>query len=253
MGEILMRIFMLWTVGLGGWIFFKLWMLYGRLKVDGYSIKKLLPPDNGLTIAVHKHPSLWEVFALPLILCYPHCLYDKRFVPFSLPDRKNYGQIWFSFIKPFVLPLNRENSGKFKAGIRTLLKELKNINFLIIAPEGGRTFKGEKFKYIENDGQIKTGSWEEAKDKPANIRVFEKGILTIVKHAVNVKIVPIGIELKKDITPNPFKFPKYPYFLLYAFWRKARVIIGEPITEKIKTEDLEDILLRLSQKGKSTP
>lgn len=248
-----LRLFVLCTVGIAGGVFFCLLRLFRRIEIEGYSKAKFTPPDNGVLVVIHNHPSLWEVFALPCILFFPFYLFDKRFIPYSVPDRTNYSQLWFWFVKPFVIPMERRNKGKLLTDIRTLVKEIKKIKVLIMAPEGGRTFKGKQFKFIDKQGQIIRGSdWNEVKDSPAKIRVFERGISYLVERTA-AKIVWVWIEIKKDITPNPYRFPKYPYFLWYRFWRKVRIRIGESIIcQKVNAGELEDVLLKLSI-AESTP
>ena len=140
-------IVMAWSIGLLGGLFLWFLRITTRVKVQGYSRSKFDPKGKGL-ILVHNHSSLWEPALFPFLFS-PWYLFSLRFVPFSTPDKINYyDKWWFSFFRAVCIPIER---GNLKGEVRAL-KEMKDRladgKILILAPEGGRTFKGEEFKVI---------------------------------------------------------------------------------------------------------
>ena len=236
---------MAWSIGLLGGLFLWFLRITTRVKVQGYSRSKFDPKGKGL-ILVHNHSSLWEPALFPFLFS-PWYLFSLRFVPFSTPDKINYyDKWWFSFFRAVCIPIER---GNLKGEVRAL-KEMKDRladgKILILAPEGGRTFKGEEFKVIRR-GKIEVVRSITEIDLKDDIvlRRFKSGIGWLVFNTKAI-VLPVWTEGGERVIPNEpsFKLP-FP-----RFWRQSRIKIGEPIElEKLSkeeiTEFLEDSILRL--------
>ena len=84
--ENLIRFYFLLTVGLPGGITICFLIIFGRLKISGYSLRKLIPLFEGL-IVFCRHPSLREPGLLPFLF-WPFLLFIPKMVPYSTPDKK---------------------------------------------------------------------------------------------------------------------------------------------------------------------
>lgn len=238
-----------WSIGLLGGLFFWLFRITTRVKVQGYERRKLEPRDKGL-ILIHNHPSLWEPALLPFLF-FPWYLFSSRFVPFSTPDKKNYyDKWWFSFFRVVCIPIERGNLKKEVKALKRMQEKLAEGKILILAPEGGRTFKGEKFKVIrEGKIEVVEGLPEiDLRDGRA-VRRFKPGIGWLVCNT-KAKVLPVWTERGERVIPNEFSF-KLPFPRL---WRQTRIKIGEPLDlgrlpkEEI-TEFLEDAILKVAAEG----
>jgi len=238
------KLAVLWTIGaLGGTLFFLL-RIFGRIRLMGYDIKKLYPTEKGL-IVIYNHPSLWEPGILPFLL-FPFFLFSLRFAPYSAPDKRNFfDKWWFYLIRRFCIPIDREK-GRTK-GLRELIKNVNQGKIVIVAPEGGRTDKGEEFKVLENGGKIVIKKKHELTQNDIHkIRRFQRGFSALLK-LTQAPVLPIWTEGGNRVIPNKDSFPKGPYLLLPNLKAKTIIKIGE----RRKTKDisqLEDTLLKLSQK-----
>jgi len=225
--KIVIRFLLVWTIGIWGGILFSLLRIFGRIKVIGYERRKFIPTKEGLII-YYNHPSLLEPTILPFLL-FPHYLFFKSMIPFSAPDKKNYyDQWWFLPFRLFSIPIEREGKGRIESFWR-IFQKVRKGGIVIIAPEGGRTFKGEEFKVIE-DGEIKVKkSWSEVKESSQKIRRFKRGISFLIQKT-RATVLPIWTEGGEKI------------------WKKMKIRIGEPCrSEDISSlEDLENILLKCS-------
>ena len=117
---------------------------------------------------------------------------------------------------------------------------------IILAPEGGRTFKGEEFKVIRG-GKIDTVKGLPEIDLRGDkaLRRFKPGISRLVFNTKS-EILPVWTEGGEGVIPNKFSF-KLPFPRL---WRQTRIKIGEPLDlgdlpEKEITGFLEDAILKV--------
>jgi len=240
----LIRLILLWTIGALGGVFFSLLKIFGRIKVIDYEIRKFYPTKKGL-IVIYNHPSLWEPGLMPFLL-FPFFLFSSKFVSYSVPDRKNYFDKWWFFpIRLFCIPINRENGGA--RGLRELIKNVNEGKIVIVAPEGGRTHKGEEFKILK-DGEILIKKKSELSPTENNpkIRRFQRSFSALLKFT-EAPVLPIWAEGGDRIIPNRDSFPRGPYFLFPNLRAKTIIKIGERIEMKPKISQLEDILLNLSK------
>lgn len=237
----LMRTVVLWTVGILGGVLFSLLRLFRRIEIKGYKLRKLIPPKEGM-IVIYNHPSLWEPCLLPFLF-FPWYLILPNMIPFSTPDKANYYQKWWSWPIRLVCIFIDRKEGKMK-NLNELIRAIRERRILILAPEGGRTFKGKEFKIIEK-GQILLKTNVQLIDDAPKIRRFQRGI-TILLQRTNATILPVWVEGGEKVIPNQTSFPKGPYFLFPRLREKTKIKMGEPF----KTQDilqLEDVLLKLSQ------
>lgn len=232
-----------WSIGFLGGLFLWLLRITARVKIQGYNRSKFDPKGKGL-ILVHNHPSLWEPALIPFLF-FPWYLFSSRFVPFSTPDKINYhDKWWFSLLRAVCIPIERGNlKGEARALIR-MKERLVDGKVLILAPEGGRTFKGEEFKVIKGE-KIEVLPELDSKDDIV-LRRFKPGIGWLVYNSKAI-VLPVWTEGGQKVIPNgpSFKLP-FP-----RFWRQSRIKIGEPLDlEKLSkqeiTEFLEDSILKLA-------
>ncbi len=227
--EDLIRLVLIWTVGILGGISFLLLKLFGRIKVQGYEKRKFIPPKERLII-IYNHPFLWEPAVIPFLF-FPFYLFYPNLIPFSTPDTKNYyNRWWFLPFRLFSIPIEREGRGKLES-FRRLLQKMRKGRIVVIAPEGGRTFKGEEFKVIESGKIMVKKSCEETKKSFQKIRRFKQGVFFLMKKT-QATLLPIWVETQKS----------FPFL-------KMKLKIGEHFkSEDINSiEDLEDLLLKYSE------
>lgn len=229
-----------WTAGILGGVLFWLLKLTKRVEVFGY--KNLLryleefAPKNKPLLVMSNHPSLWEPGLLPFLF-FPWYLFSLRFVPFSLPDKKNYyDKRWFAPLKSVSVPIERGNIREELRTIKILREMLKEGKILILFPEGGRTSIGKEFRFSCFEKRI---------------RAFPLGIEKLFEN--NCLILPIWTEGGELVIPNKETFLKGLCYLLPKIWRKTRIFIGQSFELEVKNfskgqikEYLESILLKLA-------
>jgi len=235
-----------WTIGLGGGLLFWLLRVTRRVKVEGYDRRKFNSNHKGL-ILIHNHPSLWEPALLPFLF-FPWYLFSSHSVPFSIPDKKNYhDKWWFSSFRSVCIPVERENPREGMRALRLMKEKLAQGKVLILAPEGGRTFKGEEFRVIK-DGEIevvKGLSEIDLRDNKA-LRRFKPGVSWLISNS-KAEILPVWTEGGEGVILNESSSFKLPFPRL---WRQTRIKIGERLDlEKPPRKEiarlLEDSVLRI--------
>jgi 1-acyl-sn-glycerol-3-phosphate acyltransferase len=234
-----------WSIGLLGGLLFWLLRIITRVKVQGYHRRKLTPKDKGL-ILIHNHPSLWEPALLPFLFS-PWYLFSLRFAPFSIPDKKNYhDKWWFSLLRAVCIPMERGSPKGEARALKRMKEKLSQGKVLILAPEGGRTFKGEEFKVIRG-GEIEVvkGLPEVDLRYSKALRRFKPGIGWLVFNT-KAEILPVWTEGGERVIPNRLSF-KLPF---PRFWRQTLIKIGQPLdlAELSKgeiTDFLEDLILKM--------
>lgn len=231
----------IWTAGLFFGIVFWLLKLTKRVEVFGYEnlerYFKEFAPKNKPLIVMSNHPSLWEPGLFPFLF-FPRYLTSLKFVPFSLPDKKNFfDKKWFAPLRSVCVPIERGNIREELRTIKILREILKEGKILILFPEGGRTGLGKEFKYSICQDRI---------------RRFPKGIERLFV-SKGVVALPIWTEGGEKVITNKKTFPRGPYFLYPRIWEKTKICIGEPfqLSENLSKgeirEFLEDKLLEVSE------
>lgn len=238
-----------WTIGIGGMLLFWFYLLTTRVRIQGYTWNKLKPKKNKGLILIHNHPSLWEPAVLPFLFS-PWYLFSPRFVPFSTPDKKNYYDKWWFFYRAVCIPVERGNLKEEARALMRMQKKLKEGGVIIMAPEGGRTYKGEEFKVIKN-GKIeivKDLSEDDLKSCKA-VRRFKSGVSRLV-YNTEAEIIPLWTEGGEDVVQNRnnalYTFPR--------LWKQAKIKIGKPLDvsglpKKEIVEYLEDSMLKTGVDG----
>lgn len=136
-----------WTLGLWGGLIFCLLRLAGIIRISGYQKRKIIPPEAGL-IVIYRHPSLREPAFLPFLF-FPWFLFNSRFIPFSTPSKVNYyNKWWFWVFRPVSIPVNGKNYKGARHTLERIKAKLDQGGILILAPGGGREFKGTAFKRL---------------------------------------------------------------------------------------------------------
>ena len=148
------------------------------------------------------------------------------------------------------IPIERGNLKAEARALKQMQEKLVEGRIIIIAPEGGRTFKGEDFKIISG-GKIEVvkGLPETDLRNKKALRRFKPGIARLI-FRTKCKTLPVWTEGGERVIPNEFSF-KLPFPRL---WRQTRITIGEPLDlgelpEKEITEVLEDSTLKVGAEG----
>ena len=240
-----------WTVGILGGLFFWALRATNRIKLEGLDRTTFHPKKDGL-ILVHNHPSLWEPLMFPFIF-FPWYLFSLRYVALSTPDKENYyDKWWFFLIRPVCVAIKRGSPREEMKALKDLRTRLSQGHILALAPEGGRTFKGEQFKIIQN-GTIITLEDSSQIDpiKYTTVRTFKPGVRWLITNS-KAQVIPIWTEGGDRVFPNHYSFR----FYFPRLWRQTIIRIGEPLDltgvpkDKI-TEVLEESVLRLGERSRS--
>lgn len=233
-------------MGLFGAILIWLLVLTRRIKIKGYDKGKLEPGDAGL-ILVHNHPSLWEPLVFPFFF-FPRYMFSYRYIPYSTPDKENYYDKWWFFpIRMVCIPVKRGSPREEVVALRDMRARLAQGKILVLAPEGGRTFKGTDFKIIR-DGKIEVPASSEDIDFSDDkyVRRFKPGIAWLITKS-KARILPIWTEGGDGVLPNSYSFRLF----FPRLWRQTVVNIGEPVDVWKMPRDeltvfLEDSILGLA-------
>jgi len=218
-----------WSVGLFGRLAVLILQALGLVRVEGIrNLRDALEKNEGFLL-IHRHPSMRETVIIPLLFV-PWALWNWKKVPVVTPDKHNfYDPCWCAPLRPLAIPVPRGNGN----GMMTALLQMQNALFvgrpLVIAPEGGRTFKGKEFKYLLPCGCARVAGLPKGGvnlSLPV-IRRFQPGVGILCANAL---VLPVWVASRG--------------------WR-TWIVIGKPIaisheTPRDKVEALEDLLLRTS-------
>ena len=175
-------------------------------------------------IVCPNHPSLVEAALLAALFFREYIFRPDRWAPWNTPDGRNfYDPLWFFWIRPRAIPVDRENRNGARALIR-VKRVLNSGGRVILFGEGGRTHNGKRFLYSA------TGKHR--------IRELKKGIawLTLRTKAL---IVPVWIEGTDKLWPKGKLFPRL---------RRITVKIGKPLKfEEQSKITQEDVIEQLSR------
>lgn len=233
MREKLKLLFLVWTVGLLGGLIFTALRMTGRIRISGFDKNSLKPGKGGLILSSN-HPSLWEPAILPFLF-FPRYLFSLRLIPISVADKSNYyNRILFSPFRFVCLPVERGNVREEIKAVDAMTQVLSRGGILILYPEGGRTFKGEKFKRSSSGKKI---------------RYFPKGLRKLFLESGS-PILPLWVEGGDRIVLNELAHPRFPHFTFPRIWKVMTIRFGgllevNGISRNEIIGILEDALLKL--------
>ena len=117
-------------------------VLLGYIRVRGYARLFRVVKNESLIIASN-HPSLLEIFVIPLLFSPLYCLGLSRKIPWSIAAQGLFPDALNTYMRCITVVRNDN-----KSRIRCLQESCRMINngmSLIVYPEGGRTIKGTEF------------------------------------------------------------------------------------------------------------
>lgn len=181
------------------------------------------------TILVANHPSMLDPFLIGAMFFKGYLLNPIKYGPIIVSDRNIFYDSWYWFwLRPFMIPVGRGNRHSEAMAFARIKKAIEKGRMVVIFPEGGRTFCGERFLYSS---------------KGKRIRTLKEGIALLVRKT-NVKVVPLWIEGTEKALPNS----RRRLFTRFSFGRKTPMIvkIGEPLRfateESTGTPSREEII-----------
>jgi 1-acyl-sn-glycerol-3-phosphate acyltransferase len=237
--EKIIKIVLIWTMGLLGKALFLFLILTKRARVTGYRDEKLNHQGRGLII-ICNHPSLYEPFLLPFLFASPRCLFSLKAVPYSLVDKKNYyDKWWFRLFRFFSVPIERENPRKEAETIeKTLRPMLEEGKILILFPEATRTFRGINYR----GGKYSRSGQALARFPQGLSKLFYDMdcLVLLVWTRGGDRIIPNEVDFSRTISRIP------------RIWRQIKIKVGDlleirNIPEKEIIDWLEDTLLSLAE------
>lgn len=208
----------------------------GHIEVRGFRVEKFLPREGGVVL-YHRHPSVPELMIIP-VLFFSRFLLNPSMSPLITPDKAmHYDRWWWIPLRPISIPVPGEKRGNAMGRAKALVRmrrALQKRRIVMIALEGGRTWKGETFKEILPGGKIVERQRAEVVGVDGKvdlsrsiIRHFQKGAALLASEA---SFVPVWVQITR--------------------WR-VRIVVGDPLffddsfpREEI-TPRLEDALLKL--------
>ncbi len=133
-----------WLVVMLGFVlpFWVVMKVFNRTEVRGKrQVQRARPPF----LFVCNHVSMLDDAFLGPLIFMPRALWDYRFIPYHLPEKKNFFRgPFFSWLMTAVkcVPITR-GKGVFQPGMERLIRLLKRGGVVHIYPEGTRTRTGE--------------------------------------------------------------------------------------------------------------
>ncbi len=170
-------------------------------------------------ILVANHPSMLDPFLAVALFFKGYLLNPLKYGPLVVSDKKNFWDSWYWFwLRPFLIPVDRGNKRSEAKSFLLIKKALEAGRVVIIFPEGGRTFCGERFLYSESGKKM---------------RILKGGVALLVRKT-NASVIPVWFEGTDRVLPNSRK----TLFTRFRIRRKTTIFvkIGEPL--HFKTEEL---------------
>ena len=227
-----------WTFGLLAGIVVWILRRTGFIEIRGFSREKFVSQQGKGVIVYHRHPSMLETMIIP-VLFFPRFLWDPYKIPLSVPDKKNfYDPWWMRPLRIIAIPMPRGHKTGEGLALRQMVGELQKGRSIVVAFEGGRTWKGSSFKQRKPDGTIET--WERLTDQDETIDLSE----TVIRRFSGGK----GIEyLARGQTPF---LPIWVDIQRRCMGRKIRIVVGDLVSvppEEDVTDFLENLLLQTAE------
>jgi len=143
---------------------------------------------HGGVLAVANHPSILDVFILPLLFYWGFILHPFRRRPRIVADANNfYNSPWFWFwARPFMIPVKRGNPRSEVLAENQISAVLKQGGVVILFPERGRSHKARN--RIAVNGVV--------------LGEFSKSVGRIAVEVPNLTIVPLCIKGSKEALAN---------------------------------------------------
>lgn len=196
-----------WSVGLFGRLIIYLLQFLGLVRVEGIAHLKGLVSEKRGFLVIHRHPSMRETVIIPLLF-FPSFLLNPWRLPVVTPDERNYYRPWWcAFFRPAAIPVPRGNGDEEIKALRRMRQALKEGRPLVVAPEGGRTFKGEEFRY-----QIADGSTEVVQ-APGRVLDLSRPIIRRFRNGTQVlcnngtPVLPVWVDSRRWRTLISFGKP----------------------------------------------
>lgn len=120
-------------------------------------------------VVIFNHPSIIDQFIVAMLFFKGFLVNPIKYSPLIVADANNFYNSWYFFwLRRFMISVDRGNKESEKLAFLRMTKEIKNGRILIIAPEGGRTFRGEEVEFLYSP-------------KGNKIRGFKNGIGLLVR------------------------------------------------------------------------
>lgn len=173
-----------------GALFFLL-VLLGRIKIKGY-VRAMRLVACGKVIIVANHPTMLEIILIPLLF-FPMFLLSLRFFVWSVPDRRLLSsRLRWLFWLGRCVTIDRSDRSYTKYTLRRLTEILNRNGVVIIHPEAGRTFKGDKFVVSGN----------------RRIRSFISGVPSLARNTGAI-ILPLWVSGTDIVMSGNVTFPRF--------------------------------------------
>ena len=213
---------------LGGLILAIFYFVARALMILEIWYKQYVPYREQRMIIVLNHPKLLEAVFAPVLFINEWISAPGKWAPWSTPDQKNMKTKWYWF---FWLAAGRavrfprgDKRGVQKALLR-VLAILRAGGRVIVFPEGGRTWKGNEFRFSS---------------KGKKIRWFKSAMCRSVERT-GASVLPIWVD----------------YAPLWHFFRRAPVIVKigplmrfpKGVSHREVTDTVEEALLLLADEG----
>jgi len=210
-----------------------LFKLFGRLKILHWERFPTHRSNSGVykngLIVVSNHISLLEPLMLPALFYQDYLPHPIKFIPYSVPDRKNYDRWFWFWARARMIYVERGNPREELRAFQRIKKVLNAGKIVIIFPEGTRTFKAKSYSY--SAGGKKIGHLEE-------------GIAYLILKT-GATVLPIWVEGADEFFPNTIwaegQKSKFPF---PRFWKKVTVKVGKPV--KFEKTNKTDIIQKVA-------
>jgi 1-acyl-sn-glycerol-3-phosphate acyltransferase len=101
------------------------------------------PHRIGKLIVVSNHPSILDIFLVPVLFYKGYLVNPFRYGPLVIADRRNFYDSWYFFwLRPFMISVERGKAKSEAAALLRVKRALDQGRIIVIFPEGGRTCKG---------------------------------------------------------------------------------------------------------------
>ncbi|MEK7658286.1 MAG: lysophospholipid acyltransferase family protein [Patescibacteria group bacterium] len=197
-------------------------LLLRRLKYIKVLHWERFPHFKEKIILVANHPSMLDPFLAVALFFKGYLLNPLKYGPLVVSDKKNFWDSWYWFwLRPFLIPVDRGNKRDEAVSFLRIKKALEAGRVIIIFPEGGRTFCGDRFLHSESGKKIRT----------------LKGGVALLVRKTNASVVPVWFEGTDKVLPNS----RTKLFTKFRFRKKTLILIKIGESLRFQTEEREEI------------